>query len=83
MTEEGKLLYEEAISASKELDAILSDIAIIIPSSNEKIIESILKIFGKEYILDNGDAKLTYAMYKSVVNLIRELGSLSSNEVLQ
>lgn len=82
MTEEGKLLYEEALLASKDLDSKLADVSIRIPASDDKIIESFVAIYGNDSLLADGSARLTYPMYKSLVNMIRDLGTLTANEVL-
>ena len=82
MTEEGKLLYDEAILASRDLDSKLADISIRIPATDEKIIESFVAVYGISSLLDDGSARLTYPMYKSLVSMIRDLGTLTANEVL-
>lgn len=82
MTEEGKLLYEEALLASKELDNKLADISIRIPASDDKIIESFTAVYGISSLLDDGSARLTYPMYKALVSMIRDLGTLTASEVL-
>lgn len=82
MTEEGKLLYEQALEASQDLSEKLTHVSIRIPSNDTSLIESTKKVFGEEYILEDGSVKLTYEMYRSLVNLIRDLGKLTSNEVL-
>jgi len=82
MTEEGKLLYDEAILASKDLDSKLADVSIRILADDEKIIESFVAVYGISSLLDDGSARLTYPMYKSLVGMIRDLGTLTANEVL-
>lgn len=82
MTEEGKLLYDEALLASRDLDSKLTDISIRIPATDEKIIESFVAVYGISSLLDDGSARLTYPMYKSLVSMIRDLGTLTANEVL-
>ena len=82
MTEEGKLLYDEALLASRDLDSKLADISIRIPATDEKIIESFVAVYGISSLLDDDSARLTYPMYKSLVSMIRDLGTLTANEVL-
>ena len=82
MTEEGKLLYDEALLASRDLDSKLADISSRIPATDKKIIESFVAVYGISILLDDGSARLTYPMYKSLVSMIRDLGTLTANEVL-
>ena len=51
MTEEGKLLYEQALEASQDLSEKLAHVSIRIPSNDTSLIESTKKVFGEEYIL--------------------------------
>lgn len=83
MTEEGQALYDEAIKASEELRQKLSKVRIKIDGNKSpKVIKAIKDVFGDTYITTTGNAYLTYDMYCSVINLIRELGRVTAKETI-
>lgn len=83
MTEEGKLLYEQALVASEDLRSKLSKVRIKIDAKKSKnVVDAVVAIFGDTYLLDDGGCYLTYDMYCSVVNLIRTLGTHTAMEAV-
>ena len=83
MTEEGKLLYNEALKASQEMYKKLSHVKVQVPSDNTALINAIRMIFkDSSAIREDGSAVITYDMYRSIVNLIRDLGGITASEVL-
>lgn len=74
-------ILEEAIQVSEELREQLSKVKIkIYGGKSPKLVEAVKNIFGEEYIDSKGDSYISYDMYCSVINLIRNLGDLTAGE---
>lgn len=81
--EELQSLIAEAYTIENELRSQLSKIKINInKAKNPEIINAITEIFGPSYISSNGNSIITYDMYCSVINLIRDLGKNKAQEIL-
>lgn len=73
----------DAYEAENDLRSQLTKIKINIDGkSSPNIISAVTAIFGPEYISSNGNCSITYEMYCSVINLIRDLGKLKAQEVV-
>lgn len=82
MTDEVKELLEEASNISGELRNKLSKISININGSKSpELITAVQTIFGKDYISSSGNTTITYDMYCSLLNLMRELGSKKTEDL--
>ncbi len=74
---------EEAYEISEELRNKLSKIRINIDKNkNPELINAVKMIFGESYISRTGNTSISYDMYCSTINLIRELGKNKSEEIL-
>lgn len=73
----------EGREISDELRKKLAKIRINVNvQDNPEIINAIERIFGSTYISKAGNSVITYDMYCSTLNLIRELGKQKSQEIL-
>lgn len=73
----------DAYEAENDLRSQLTKIKINIDGGkNPEIVKAISFIFGPEYVSSNGNSSITYEMYCSVINLIRELGKNKAQEIL-
>ena len=81
--EEVATLLEEAYAAEEDLRQMLSKIKIHIDGTKDpEIITAIESLFGKSYISSTGNSTLTYNMYCSVLNLMRQMGKSKAEELL-
>lgn len=84
ITEEQLDILNEAKEVSEELRLKLSKIKIRINGAKSPaVISAISSLFGQSHVLGSGDAYITYDMYCSVVDLIRELGELTAQESIK
>lgn len=71
----------EAKTVSDELLAKLSNIRIKLDRvQNKDVIEAIREIFGQEYYSEYGEIYITYPMFITCINLIRQLGIILGEE---
>lgn len=49
---------------------------------NPELVKAVASLFDKRYIDSNGNTVITYDMYCSVINLIRQLGNSKAEEIL-
>lgn len=49
---------------------------------NPELIKAIRTVFDDTYIDSNGNSMITYTMYCSVINLLRQLGTSKAGEIL-
>lgn len=83
MSNEVTDLLEEAASISNDMRKKLSNISIIIKGSDSPdLIRAVQTIFGDDYISSSGNTTLTYDMYCSLLNLMRELGSKKTEDLV-
>lgn len=77
-------ILAEAKTVSDELLAKLSNIRIKLDKTkNKDVIEAIKEIFGQEYYSDYGEIYITYSMFVSCINLIRDLGTVLGEDKIQ
>ena len=77
-------ILAEAKIVSDELLAKLSNIRIKLDKTkNKDVIEAIKEIFGQEYYSDYGEIYITYPMFVSCINLIRDLGTVLGEDKIQ
>ncbi len=77
-------ILAEAKTVSDELLAKLSNIRIKLDKTkNKDVIEAIKEIFGQEYYSDYGEIYITYPMFVSCINLIRDLGTVLGEDKIQ
>lgn len=70
-------VLKESEEIQKELQATLSTIRVKLDKKeNADVIDAIRQIFGSEIISDYGNVYITYDMYNTCINLIRDLGKL-------
>lgn len=76
-------ILSNAYEAEYDLRSQLTKIKINIDGSkNPEIVNAISAIFGPQYVSSNGNSSITYEMYCSVINLIRNLGKNKAKEIL-
>ena len=69
-------VLKEALAASEDLRQKLATVRIIVRGGNSPdIVNAIREIFGSDYINTDGDSYITYDMYCTIINLLRDLGS--------
>lgn len=74
-------LLTEAKVVSDELLTKLSNIRIKLDRvQNKDVIEAIREIFGQEYYSEYGEIYITYPMFITCINLIRQLGIILGEE---
>lgn len=74
-------LLTEAKVVSDELLTKLSNIRIKLDRvQNKDVIEAIREIFGQEYYSEYGEIYITYTMFITCINLIRQLGIILGEE---
>lgn len=77
-------LLNEAKTVSDELLAKLSNIRIKLDKTkNKDVIEAIKEVFGQEYYSEYGEVYITYPMFVSCINLIRDLGTVLGEDKIQ
>ena len=81
--EEIQQILAEARTADINLRNKLSKIKIHINGrDNPELIKAIKTIFDSTYIDTNGNSVITYNMYCSVINLLRQIGTSKAEEIL-
>jgi hypothetical protein len=77
-------ILTEAKTVSDELLAKLSNIRIKLDKTkNKDVIEAIKEVFGQEYYSEYGEVYITYPMFVSCINLLRDLGTVLGEDKIQ
>jgi len=75
--DEVNTVLKESEVIQQELQTKLSTIRVKLDKKdNADVIEAIRQVFGGELISDYGNVYITYDMYNTCINLIRDLGKL-------
>lgn len=78
--------YKEVMAAAnaaiKELNSDLSNITIRVSKGSTDVITAIKYIFGPNYINSDGSSSITYEMFATVTDKVRQAGSLKVQESL-
>lgn len=70
-------VIKESEEIQRELQTTLSTIRVKLnKQDNADVIEAIRQVFGNEVFSDYGNIYITYDMYNTCMNLIRDLGKL-------